>query len=96
MVIPLNLASVDTQFSQHGDLHLALVTTHVTQLAQHRQSLRHDCPETCQVNTKSNENKAPKEKNKLSITTNAVRPKSMMNSTGLPILEQLAAQTRQD
>ena len=56
MVTPLNLASVDTQFSQHGDLHLELVTTHVTQLAQHRQSLRHDSPETCQANTKSDDN----------------------------------------
>ena len=56
MVTSLNLPSVDTQFSQHEDLHLELVTTHVTQLAQLRQSLRHDCPETCQVNTKSDEN----------------------------------------
>ena len=96
MVIPLNLVSVDMRFSQHGELHLEPVTIHVVQLDQRRQSLRQGCLETCLVSTKSDNNWALKEKNKLFTATNAVRPKSMTNLTGLLILVQLAAQTRQD
>jgi hypothetical protein len=96
MAIPSNLVSVDTQFSQHGDLHLEPVTIHVTPLDQRRQSLRQGCLETCLVSKKSDRNWVLKEKSQLFTATNAVRPKSMTNSTGLLILVQLAAQTRQD
>ena len=92
----MNLVNADTQFSQHGDLHLEPLTIHVTQLDQRRQSLRQGCMDTCLVSTKSDNNWVLQEKNKLFTATNAVRPKSKTNSTGLPILVQLAAQTRQD
>ena len=96
MVTPSSQASVDMQFSQLADLHHEWVITDVIQLAQLRQSLRHDCLGTYRMNMKSDENWALKEKSKLYVAPNAVRPKSMMSSIGLQILEQPVAQTRQD
>ena len=75
MVTPSSQASVDMQCSQLAGLHHEWVITLVIQLAQLRQSLRHDCLGTCQMNMKSDENWALKEKNKLYVAPNVVRQK---------------------
>ena len=81
MATPSSQARVDMQCSQLAGLRHEWAITLVVQLAQLRQSLRHDCLGTYQMNMKSDENWALKEKNKLYVAPNAVRPKSLTTWT---------------
>ena len=84
------------QRSQLAGLRHELVITLVIQLAQLRQSLRHDCLGTYQITMKSDENWALKEKSKLYVAPNAVRQKAPMTWTGQRTLEQLLVQIQQE